>query len=604
MSDAQAASASDLQQGERQATWFASTQNHGDDDEAVIDGAPAISPSALQAVVAQFVGPDGKWSFDSGDEAGGVAIDAHDDSVDASVLDESFGAWFAEASDEQPSTAQLAAPLVNGVSAPADVAALQALEAAVKLDTEPCVAPSAQGRAGQRSASVAPEPSTAANGMASTDDAASPAASASHADSGDVFGALEALVQQAPPPAPAQSAASTSGARSSTTGHRDARRDRTGTAAASDRAAAPSQRPTLHQHVKRTERQQRHQMAAACESGATGSLRKLPQLEEPEDVLPHRIGGEAQHMPQMLKSSKFRDRFPLFEAQLRAWGYYDPSMVNSHRYKLQDKNAFNAFGRLNPDLLYALSVRELQIFVKKFKLFPARHFADRKVRAARSRLLNLYVDGRLEPGRNGAAMFQDVLRLILYISQQEEFGPLEKAAPGIVRAASDLLPMMLSIATQPPSSNASARHCEEWTALMDDMAAKQSEAKARKRARNAPRCATLLCISCVPYVWCMCCMQHASCIYCVRCMCQVLSADDWVPCALPTMVCELEYDAARTSYGALVTPCSAPVQAARIAVHEVRASFREPRGQAGSAAALRRTQHSPTSPMDTLGRLA
>lgn len=65
----------------------------------------------------------------------------------------------------------------------------------------------------------------------------------------------------------------------------------------------------------------------------------------------------------------------------------------------------NTFARANPDLLHAIPVREINIFVKKFKAFPKKTL-DRKYRAATSRLTNLYADFQMEATFNGQPTFQ------------------------------------------------------------------------------------------------------------------------------------------------------------------------------------------------------
>lgn len=65
----------------------------------------------------------------------------------------------------------------------------------------------------------------------------------------------------------------------------------------------------------------------------------------------------------------------------------------------------NTFARANPDLLHTLPVREINIFVKKFKAFPKKTL-DRKYRAATSRLTNLYADFQMEATFNGQPTFQ------------------------------------------------------------------------------------------------------------------------------------------------------------------------------------------------------
>lgn len=69
------------------------------------------------------------------------------------------------------------------------------------------------------------------------------------------------------------------------------------------------------------------------------------------------------------------------------------------------KQTMNNFARANPDLLHVLPVRELNIFVKKYKAFPKRTL-DRKFRAATARLTNLYTDFQMDATFNGQPSFQ------------------------------------------------------------------------------------------------------------------------------------------------------------------------------------------------------
>lgn len=77
----------------------------------------------------------------------------------------------------------------------------------------------------------------------------------------------------------------------------------------------------------------------------------------------------------------------------------------NHNRTLTPKQTITTFARANPDLLHTLPVRELNIFVKKFKAFP-RKSMDRKYRAATSRLTNLYADFEMEATFNGQPTFQ------------------------------------------------------------------------------------------------------------------------------------------------------------------------------------------------------
>jgi hypothetical protein len=191
----------------------------------------------------------------------------------------------------------------------------------------------------------------------------------------------------------------------------------------------------------------------------------LPALEELPSLPAHRSSCEAPaHLDAINATSKFRERFDAFKEQLRAWGYFaGPSSTRP----VLPKNALASFARANPDLLYALPVRDLHIFSKKFKAFPCRDLI-RKVRAASQRLFNRYTDFHYEPTFNGHPTFQDVTRLLLFVSMSD-FPMIEKIAPGIVAAASELLPSIIVAASVPPQpADSRLQHSREWHAMCED----------------------------------------------------------------------------------------------------------------------------------------
>lgn len=85
---------------------------------------------------------------------------------------------------------------------------------------------------------------------------------------------------------------------------------------------------------------------------------------------------------------------------------------------------------------------------------------------------------------------QDVVRLLLFVNISE-FSEIENRAPGIVAAASDLLPEILIAATQPPRLDAARLdHSVQWHDLCE---AAQAESGRRRHStggsgRPNPRC--------------------------------------------------------------------------------------------------------------------
>ena len=200
----------------------------------------------------------------------------------------------------------------------------------------------------------------------------------------------------------------------------------------------------------------------------------LPALDVLDPVPAHRAPGAAASSPHLaaaLAAPNFRPRHAALVAQLAAWGYF-----RAGGRELPAKNAFAAFGRANPDLLYALPPRELSIFAKKFVALPPRE-VKRKVRNGAARLVRLYVDFELEPlSHSGAASFQDVTRLLLFVAEAS-FSHVERLAPGIVAAAADVVPAVIMAAAQPPVPGRRRQHSDDWHALREG----QRTAAARKR---------------------------------------------------------------------------------------------------------------------------
>jgi hypothetical protein len=221
--------------------------------------------------------------------------------------------------------------------------------------------------------------------------------------------------------------------------------------------------------------------------GVSQGLPLLPPLDVLDPVPSHRLKpATAERLAALYSEHKFRDRFAILVEQLTEWGYFD-----CNGRTLSSKHAFAAFGRENPDLLYALPPQKLHILTKKFKPLPAREVI-RRVRLAGARLIRLYVDFQSEPFSHvGAPSFLDLTRLVLFVATSN-FPHIEAQAPGIVAAASDIIPSMLLAASQPPLPGRRREHSNEWHALQASLLT-TAQRKSRFREdgkRLKQRCAT------------------------------------------------------------------------------------------------------------------
>ena len=223
----------------------------------------------------------------------------------------------------------------------------------------------------------------------------------------------------------------------------------------------------------------------------------LPTLDQPDAVPAHRAApdampGKEMHMPTLLRSSHFNDKFAAFLAQLTAWGYVE--LTPSGRALTAPKNALNDFARQNPDLLYALAPRELHIFAKKFKPFPRREL-NRKHRAAAARLMHMYADFHMQPDYNGNPLTQDAVRLLHFVSEAD-FRVIEDKAPGIVAAANDLIQSMALAAQKPPAAEHWRKsHSADWVALREHVLGERQarathSAQRRSMGDRRGRCVT------------------------------------------------------------------------------------------------------------------
>jgi hypothetical protein len=229
-------------------------------------------------------------------------------------------------------------------------------------------------------------------------------------------------------------------------------------------------------------------MPAAVPASIARPLPLLPPLDVLDPVPSHRLDPPpTERLSALQAEPKFRDRFAILVEQLTAWGYF-----HSNGRVLSSKHAFAAFGRANPDLLYALEPREIHILAKKFKPLPAREVI-RRVRTASTRLIHLYVDFQIEPFSHvGAPSFLDLTRLLLFVSSSD-FPHIEALAPGIVSAASNLIPSVLAAASQAPLPGRRREHSNEWHELQASfLTAAQRKARFRDAGKRLKRqCAPL-----------------------------------------------------------------------------------------------------------------
>ena len=231
--------------------------------------------------------------------------------------------------------------------------------------------------------------------------------------------------------------------------------------------------------------------SVALAQPAAAAVELLPPLEQPDPVPAHRTAGvPAEHLGAATATPKFRERYTALLEQLRAWDYFAPDKSQrAAGRRVLPKAALTRFARGNPDLLHTLAVRDLHIFSKKMAAFPRRAL-DRKVRAAGERLCNRYGDCQAAPTFNGNPTFQDVTRLLLFVSLSD-FPQIEATAPGIVAAAAELIPGILTAAAQPPAGEAARlAHSREWLDQREHMeealAALGERRVDRRRARAAP----------------------------------------------------------------------------------------------------------------------